>query len=142
MWSSRWEDALFNRSPERWTVNSTYPRIFSRQRWTYLLTDVEKERLAQRLRRGMRIVVFGLVFLTVPLAFWLPPFWLPDLVSQLVAGSTGAWLLFCLVVLVLMGVLVPAIFIAHFAWSSRYSVPQAGGDRSCSLRQPLMPVVW
>src|SRR5262249_23960157 len=47
-------------------------------------------------------------------AFWLPAFWLPDLLRQLVAGSPVAWLLFSLVVLVLTGVLVPSIGIAHY----------------------------
>jgi len=118
MWSSGWENALFKRAPEGWTFSSPYPRIFSRRRWSYLLTDVEKERLAGRLRRGfrmLRLVAFGVwVLAVVPLAFWLPAFWLPDLLRQLVAGSPGAWLLLSLVVLVLMGVLVPAIGIAHY----------------------------
>ena len=51
------EDALsnsFKRTPEGWTFDSRYPRIFSWRRWTYLLTDAQKERLAERIRRGMR----------------------------------------------------------------------------------------
>jgi len=59
----------------------------------------------------VRALVLGVcVLAAVPLAFWLP---LPDLVRQLVAGSPGTWLLFSLVVVVLTGVLVPAIGIAH-----------------------------
>jgi len=100
MWSSGWEDALFKRAPEGWTFNSPYPRIFSQRRWTYLLTDVEKERLAGRLRRFLPLVqalVLGVcVLAAVPLAFWLP---LPDLVRQLVVGSPGARLLLSLVML-------------------------------------------
>src|SRR5262249_32246941 len=115
MWPSGWEDALFKRAPEGWTFNSPYPRIFSRRRWTYLLTDVEKETLAWRLRRFLprvQALVLGVcVLAAVPLAFWLP---LPDLVRQLVAGSPAAWLLLSHVVLVLTGVLVPVIGIAHY----------------------------
>ena len=102
MWSSGWEDALFKRAPEGLTFNSPYPRIFSQRRWTYLLTDVEKERLAGRLRRFLPLVqalVLGVcVLAAVPLAFWLP---LPDLVRQLVVGSPGARLLLSLVMLAL-----------------------------------------
>ncbi len=99
MWSSEWEHALFKRAPEGWTFNSPYPRIFSRRRWTYLLTDVEKERLAERLRRGLRTLrlAFGVCVLAgASLAFWVP-----DLPRLLVAGSPVAWLPFSLVLLVL-----------------------------------------
>jgi len=108
-----WGDALFKRAPEGWTFHSPYPRIFSRRHWTYLLTDVEKERLAKRLRRGLRTLQVLAVGVCV-LAGGSLAFSLPDLLRQLVAGSLGAWLLFSLVSLVLVGVLVPAIFIAHY----------------------------
>ena len=48
--------------------NSTYPRILSRRRWTYLLTDVEEERLAGRLRCFLplvRVLVFGVCVLVI-----------------------------------------------------------------------------
>jgi hypothetical protein len=45
---------MFKRTPEGWTLDSPYPQIFGWRRWTYLLTDAQKERLAERIRRGMR----------------------------------------------------------------------------------------
>src|SRR6516225_8371121 len=65
------EDALskmFNRAPEGWTFDSPYPRIFSQRRWTYLLTDAQKESLAERLRRGVQttyLVAIGLCVVLV-----------------------------------------------------------------------------
>src|SRR5262249_46969019 len=48
MWRVRLENVLLKRVPEGWTFDSNYPRPFARQRWTYLLTEKEKERLAAR----------------------------------------------------------------------------------------------
>ena len=65
------EDALskmFKRAPEGWTFDSPYPRIFSQRRWTYLLTDAQKESLAERLRRGVQttyLVAIGLCVVLV-----------------------------------------------------------------------------
>jgi len=52
------------------------------------------------------------------------------------AGSPEAWLLFSLVVLVLAGLLIPTIFIAILAWSSRFSVQHDGSDRHRLTRFP------
>lgn len=113
MWSSALEDALFRRAPGGWTFNSPYPRIFSRQLSTYLLTDVEKERLAGGLRRGLQkvqIVLFGVcVLAAVPLAFRLP-----DVLRALRAGSPGAWLLVFLVFVLIGGMLASAVVITHY----------------------------
>jgi hypothetical protein len=58
----------------------------------------------------LRLLAFGVCVLAgVSLAFWVP-----DLPRLLVAGSPVAWLPFSLVLLVLMGVLAPTIFIAHY----------------------------
>ena len=97
----------------RLDLRLTLPRIFSRQRSTYLLTDVEKERLAGRLRRGLRkvqIALFAVCVLgAVPLAFWLP-----DVLRALRAGSPGAWLLFFLVFVLIGGMLASAVAITHY----------------------------
>ena len=65
---------MFKRTPDGWTLDSPYPRIFNWRRWTYLLTDAQKERLAERMRRGMRttyLVTIGLcIVLATSLAFW------------------------------------------------------------------------
>jgi hypothetical protein len=106
------EAVVFKQTPEGWTFDSPYPRIFSRRRSTYLLTDVEKERLAGRLRRGLRkvqIVIFGVcVLAAVSLAFWLP-----DVLRALRAGSPAAWLLFFLVLVSIGGMLASAVVITH-----------------------------
>ena len=113
MWSNALEDALFKRAPDGWTFSSPYPRIFSRRRSTYLLTELEKERLAGGVRRCLRttrLVIFGVcVLAAVPLAFWLP-----DMLRLLLTGSPGAWLLLCLVVLLIGGILPSAIVITHY----------------------------
>src|SRR5215472_5911262 len=84
---------MFTRTPEGWTFDSRYPRIFSWRRWTYLLTDAQKERLAERMRRGLRtmyLATIGLCFqLGFLVAFWSPK--LPDFLRSLLVGSPGAW---------------------------------------------------
>jgi len=49
------EAVLFKRTPEGWTFDSPYPWVFCQRRWTYLLTDAQKERLTKGLR------LFGLL---------------------------------------------------------------------------------
>jgi hypothetical protein len=110
------EDALFKRTPEGWTFDSLYPRIFSPRRWTYLLTDAQKERLAERLRHGLRtaylVTIGSCVLAAIPLTFWFPK--LPDLLRSLMAGLPRAWLLLCLVYLLTCCTLVTAVFINHY----------------------------
>src|SRR5262245_66142074 len=97
------EAALFKRTPEGWTFDAPYPPNGSRRRWTYLLTDTQKERLTEGLRLWMRtttLVVVGLIILgAIPLAIWRTK--VPDLLKGLLAGSSGAWLLVCLVLVLL-----------------------------------------
>jgi hypothetical protein len=110
------EDALFKRTPEGWTFDSPYPRIFSRRRWTYLLMDAQKERFTERLRRGLRtmylVTIGSCVLAAILIAFWFPS--LPDLLRSLMAGSPRAWLLLCLVYLLPCGALVAVVFINHY----------------------------
>jgi hypothetical protein len=112
------EALLFKRTPEGWTFDSPYPRIFSQRRWTYQLTDAQKERLTAGLRLWMRtatLVVIGLIILgAIPLAIWRTE--LQDLLRGLLAGSSGAWLLVCLVLVLLYGTLVSAVFVAQKRW--------------------------
>ena len=104
------EDALsnsFKRTPEGWTFDSRYPRIFSWRRWTYLLTDAQKERLAERMRRGLRTMYLATIGLCFLLGF-LVAFWfrkLPDFLRSLLVGSPGAWLLLCVVLVLVYGTL-------------------------------------
>jgi hypothetical protein len=110
------EDAVFKRTPEGRTFHSPYPRIFSRRRWTYLLTDAQKERLAERLHRrvrNMQLVMVGLCFLlAIPFAFWVRK--LPDFLRSLLAGSPPAWLLLCLVYALTFVALITLVSIAHY----------------------------
>ena len=59
------EDLLFKRTPEGWTFDAPYPPNGSRRRWTYLLTDAQKERLTEGLRLWMRTTTLVLVGLTI-----------------------------------------------------------------------------
>src|SRR5215472_5459755 len=112
------EALLFKRTPEGWTFDAPYPPNGSRRRWTYLLTDAQKERLTEGLRLWMRttaLIVVGLMILgAIPLAIWRTK--LPDLLRGLLTGSPGAWLLICLVLVLLCGTLVSAVFIAQKRW--------------------------
>jgi hypothetical protein len=136
------EDALskmFKRTPEGWTFDSPYPRIFSWRRWTYLLTDVQKERLAERMRRGLRttyLVTIGLCFLlAIPLAFWIRK--LPDFLRSFVAGSPGAWLLLCVVFVLVSGTL-PATGV--FITQKRFVHPVLRDARRIGPAGPLVPI--
>jgi hypothetical protein len=112
------EAVVFKRTPEGWTFDSPYPRIFSRRRWTYLLTNAQKERLTEGLRRCMRtaaLMTIGfVVLLAIPLAFWLPK--LPDLLRWLLAGSPSVWLLLCFAPVLVWGALATAVFLAQKRW--------------------------
>ena len=116
------EAVLFERTPEGWTFDSAYPRVFSQRRWTYLLTDAQKEKLTEGLRLWMWtgvLVVIGFIILPViPLAInWFPK--LPDLQHLLrwfLAGSPGVWLLPCLVFVLVCGTLAAIVFVAQKRW--------------------------
>ena len=115
------EAVLFKRTPEGWTFDSPYPRVFSQRRWTYLLTDAQKERLTKGLRLSMRavmLVVIGLIILeAIPLAIWLPKLpYLQDLLSWLLAGSPGIWLLLCFVFVLVCGTPLATVFVAQKRW--------------------------
>ena len=109
-------DTLFKRTPEGWAFDSPYPRIFSWRRRTYLLTDAQKERLAERLRRRMRkmrVAIVGSSFLlAIALAFWIRK--LPDFLHSLLAGSPRAWLLLCLAYVLTCFTLVTLVPIAQY----------------------------
>jgi hypothetical protein len=112
------ETSLFKQTPEGWTFDSPYPRIFSRRRWTYLLTNAQKEMLTEGLRRCVRtaaLMTIGFAILVaIPLAFWLPK--LPDLLRWLLAGSPSVWLLLCLALVLVYGTLATAVLIAQKRW--------------------------
>src|SRR5215813_6257494 len=115
------EAALFKRTPTGWTFDSPYPRVFSQRRWTYLLTDAQKERLTKGVRLWMRaatLVVVGLIILeAIPLAIWLPKLPnLQDLLRWLLAGSPGGWLLLCFVFVLVCGTPLATVFIAQKRW--------------------------
>jgi hypothetical protein len=98
---------MLKRTPEG-TLDSPYPRTFSWRRWTYLLTNAQKERLVERMRRGVGttyLVVIGMcvVLLATPLAFWFRFPQLADFLRSLAAGSPSAWLLLCLVFVLFYG---------------------------------------
>jgi len=100
-------DVLFARTPEGWTFNSSYPRIFGRP-WTYLLTEAQKETLEERLNRSVLIVYVGVFVLIALGAFAL--FMVRDFADQLLAGSPEAWLLACVVYVVFSSALISALF--------------------------------
>jgi hypothetical protein len=106
---------LFKRTLEGWTFDAPYPPSFSRRRWTYLLTDPQKERLTEGLRRWMRttpLLIIGLIMLElIPLAIWLPK--LPDFLRWVRAGSPGVWLLLCLVLVLACGTIATATLVAQ-----------------------------
>jgi len=96
------EAALFKRTPEGWTFDS--------RRWTYLLTDAQKQKLTEGLRRCVltaALVTIGFVILpAIPIALWL----------RLLGGSQGAWLLLGLALVLVCGMLVTAVSIAQKRW--------------------------
>jgi hypothetical protein len=101
-------DVSFKRTPEGWTFKSSYPRIFGPPS-TYLLIDAQKAALEERLNR--------LVLMSIVLAFMLAGvgdftllIMVPDFGDQLVAGSPKAWLLACVVWIVLASPLAAALF--------------------------------
>jgi hypothetical protein len=97
-------DVLFKRTPKGWTFNSSYPRIFGP--WsTYLLTDAQKAALEQRLNRYV-LISLVLAFMLVGLG----DFTLIIMVPDLDAGSPKAWLLVCVVGIVVAIPLIPALF--------------------------------
>jgi hypothetical protein len=98
-------DVLFKRTPEGWTFNSSYPRIFFGPWSTYLLTDAQKAALEQRLNRY--------VLMSIVLAFMLVglgDFTLIIMVPDLDASSPKAWLLVCVVGIVVAIPLIPVLF--------------------------------
>jgi hypothetical protein len=105
--SSVWMDLWFKRTPEGWTFNSSYPRIFGRPS-TYLLTDAQKATLTERLGRTLLISRVSALALAVASGV-LAAFSTPDFVSRLDAGSLEAWLLVFVVAIALASVLVAAI---------------------------------
>jgi hypothetical protein len=97
-------DVLFKRTPEGWTFNASYPRFFGRPS-TYLLTDLQKAALEQRLNRFVLMTLVSVFMLSALGDFVL--FRVPDFADQLEAGSPKAWLL---VVCVPSALITPAIF--------------------------------
>ena len=108
------EGVLFKRVPEGWMFDSPYPRVFGRRRWTYLLTDAQKDKLAERLRRWQQtatLVTIGLIILlAIPLAVWVEK--LPDLLGLLLTGAPRAWLTLFLGFVLLYATLAVMFFIA------------------------------
>jgi hypothetical protein len=109
MWRSRLEDVLLKRVPEGWTFDSNYPRPFARQRWTYLLTEKEKDTLAL----GFRMIRW-ILWLDVLAVFLVIAICDPNLAVHLALGWPRAWLLFFLLVLLLAGTLFLAYYL--FIW--------------------------
>jgi len=102
-------DVLFKRTPEGWTFNASYPRFFGP--WsTYLLTDLQKAALEQRLDRFVLMAIISTCPLAVLLGVFVQ-FMVPDFADRLIADSPGAWLLLCVVSIVLTSVVAPS---AHF----------------------------
>ena len=130
---------MFKRTAEGWTLESPYPQIFSWRRWTYSLTDAQKERLVERMRRGVRttyLVTIGLCVVPVatPLAFRFRQ--LPDFLRSLVAGSPSAWLLLCLVFVLFYGSFTA---IGAFITQKRFVHPVLRDARRIGPADPLVP---
>src|SRR5215467_6149498 len=101
-------EVLFKRTPEGWTFNSSCPRIFGP--WsTYLLTDAQKAALEERLNRFSLMLAAFVFMLIVSGAFTL--FMVPDFAHQLEVGSPGAWLLACIVWIVVARTLISALLL-------------------------------
>src|SRR5262245_48690205 len=109
MWRGRLEDVLLKRVPGGWTLHSNYPRPFARHRWTYLLTEKEKERFA----RGFRMIRW-ILWLDILAVFLVIATCDPNLAVHLALGWPQAWLLFFLLVLLLAGTLFLAYYL--FVW--------------------------
>jgi len=133
------EALLIKRTPEGWTFDAPYPPGFNRRRWTYLLTDAQKERLTEGLRlwmRTMTLVLVGLIILgAIPLAIWRTK--LPDLLRALLAGSPGAWLLLCLVFVLFYGSFTA---IGAFITQKRFVHPVLRDARRIGPAGPLVPI--
>jgi hypothetical protein len=119
-------DALFTRTPEGWTFNSSCPRFFGRP-WTYLLTEAQKEALEQRLNRFV-LMSLVLVIMLVALGDFVL-FRVPGFADRLEAGSSEAWLLVFVVSIVIASTLIiPAIFfIRHRVIQSTLRTPRRIG---------------
>jgi polyferredoxin len=127
-------DVLFKRTPEGWTFNSSYPRIFGRPS-IYLLTDAQKAALEERLNRVM-LMVLVLVCMLVVLCVVVLFIMVPDFAHRLDAGSLGAWFLLCVVSIVLTtAVILPAILFARH----RVVRPVLGAARRIGPAQPEQP---
>jgi hypothetical protein len=100
-------DVLFKRTPEGWTFNSSYPGIFGPLS-TYLLTDLQKAALEQRLNRFVLMSLVS-VFMLVALGDFVL-FRVPDFADRLEAGSPKAWLLVCVWIVIASTLIIPAIF--------------------------------
>jgi len=116
------EAALFKRTPEGWTFDSAYPRVFSQRRWTYLLTEAQKEKLTEGLRLCVRTAVLVVIGCIILPAIALAIIWFPklpdlqDLLTSFLAGSPGVWLLLCLVFVLVYCTLTAIVFIAQKRW--------------------------
>ena len=122
-------DVLFTRTPEGWTFNSSYPRIFGRP-WTYLLTEAQKETLEERLNRLALMTHVGVCVLIALGAFAL--FMVHDFANQLLAGSLESLLLACIVWIALWGALVHVLFFVR----SRVIRPTLGAASCVGPAQP------
>src|SRR5262252_267692 len=101
-------DVSFKRTPEGWRFKSSYPRIFGPPS-AYLLTDAQKAALEERLNRYVLMSLVLAVMLAVLNAFTLF-ITVPDFGDQLEAGSPKAWLLACVLGIVLASPLTAALF--------------------------------
>ncbi len=106
-------EALFARTPEGWTFNSSYPRFFGRP-WTYLLTEAQKEALEQRLNRGTFVLLLSVFVLLAALVAFVQ-FRFPDFVDRLEAGSPPHWLILCALWIAVTGaVVLSALFFVRY----------------------------
>jgi hypothetical protein len=104
-------DVLFTRTPDGWTFNSSYPRIFGRP-WRYLLTEAQKETLEKRLNRLTLMVHVGVWVMIALGTFALIV--VRDFANQLFAGLLEAWLLAGIVWIALWGALIPAVLFVRY----------------------------